>query len=109
MTDIHLTVNGEAVTVKEGTALSSLLPNHPKGAAVVLLKPKTASSEKTSRMRLKTTAGDELVVGWNQLKQELGGNNTPYEIHVHNYIGGDEIDELVLNSNQINNKISGGR
>lgn len=54
-------------------------------------------------------AGDELVVGWNQLKQELGGNNTPYEIHVHNYIGGDEIDELVLNSNQINNKISGGR
>lgn len=53
-------------------------------------------------------AGDELVVGWNQLKQELGGG-TPYEIHVHNYIGGDEIDELVLNSNQINNKISGGR
>lgn len=53
-------------------------------------------------------AGDELVVGWNQLKKELGGG-TPYEIHVHNYIGGDEIDELVLNSNQINNKISGGR
>ena len=61
MTDIHLTVNGEAVTVKKGTALSSLLPNHPKGAAVVLLKPKTASSEKTSRMRLKTTAGDVII------------------------------------------------
>lgn len=54
-------------------------------------------------------AGDELVVGWSQLKRELGGNNTPYEIHVHNYIGGDEIDEFVLSSNQINNKISGGR
>lgn len=54
-------------------------------------------------------AGDELIVGWDRLKQELGGSGQPYEIHVHNYIGGDEIDELVIQSNQINNKISGGR
>ena len=54
-------------------------------------------------------AGAELIVGWNELKKELGGSQGVYEIHVHNYIGGDEIDELVINSNQINDKISGGR
>lgn len=54
-------------------------------------------------------AGQELIVGWNELKKELGGSQGVYEIHVHNYIGGDEIDELVINSNQINDKISGGR
>ena len=61
MTDYHLIVNGEAVTVSKGTAISSLLPNHPEGAAVVLLKPVTAAAEKTSRMRLKTTAGDVVI------------------------------------------------
>lgn len=54
-------------------------------------------------------AGQELIVGWNELKKELGGSQGVYEIHVHNYIGSDEIDELVINSNQINDKISGGR
>lgn len=54
-------------------------------------------------------AGAELIVGWNELKKELGGSQGVYEIHVHNYIGGDEIDEFVINSNQINDKISGGR
>lgn len=54
-------------------------------------------------------AGQELIVGWNELKKELGGSQGVYEIHVHNYIGGDEIDEFVINSNQINDKISGGR
>lgn len=54
-------------------------------------------------------AGAELIVGWNELKKELGNSQGVYEIHVHNYIGGDEIDELVINSNQINDKISGGR
>ena len=61
MTDLHLTLNGEDITVKKGTALSTLLPDHPKGAAVVLLKPAGASKEKTSRVRLKTTAGDMIV------------------------------------------------
>lgn len=54
-------------------------------------------------------AGKELIVGWDELKKELGGSQGVYEIHVHNYIGGEEIDELVINSNQINDKISGGR
>lgn len=54
-------------------------------------------------------AGKELIVGWDELKKELGGSQGVYEIHVHNYIGGDEIDEFVINSNQINDKISGGR
>lgn len=54
-------------------------------------------------------SGGELVVGWDALKKELGSSQGVYEIHVHNYIGGDEIDELVVNSNQDNDKISGGR
>ena len=54
--------------------------------------------------------GSELIVGWDELRRELGGgSHEVYEIHVHNYIGGEEIDEYVINSNQINDKISGGR
>ncbi|HJJ35657.1 MAG TPA: methanogenesis marker 3 protein [Methanocorpusculum sp.] len=61
MADCTIILNGETVTVPSGTTLSTLLPNHPKGCAVVLLKPATASQEKTSRIRLKTTAGDVVI------------------------------------------------
>lgn len=61
MTNVQIFVNGDAVSAKEGTTLASLLPNHPNDCAVVLLKPATASREKTSRIRLKTTAGDVVI------------------------------------------------
>lgn len=61
MADITLSINGNTVTVPGGTPLSTLLPGHPQGCAVVLLKPATASKEKTSRIRLKTTAGDVVI------------------------------------------------
>ncbi|HJJ51783.1 MAG TPA: methanogenesis marker 3 protein, partial [Methanocorpusculum sp.] len=61
MTDIRIIVNGETRTVPEGTTLASLLPNHPAGASVVLLKPGNVSKEKTSHLRLKTTAGDIVI------------------------------------------------
>ncbi|MBO5119426.1 methanogenesis marker 3 protein, partial [Methanocorpusculum sp.] len=61
MTDIRIIVNGETRTVPAGTTLSALLPGHPAGATVVLLKPGSVSKEKTSHLRLKTTAGDIVV------------------------------------------------
>lgn len=61
MANCTIIVNGEMVTVPSGTTLSTLLPDHPKGCAIVLLKPATASQEKTSRIRLKTTAGDVVI------------------------------------------------
>lgn len=61
MTDIRIILNGETKTVGEGTTLSSLLPNQPAGTTVVLLKPGNISHERTSRLRLKTTAGDIVI------------------------------------------------
>ncbi len=61
MANIKIIVNGETVTAKSGTTLSSLLPDHQKGCAVVLLKPAAVSQEKTSHIRLKTTVGDVVI------------------------------------------------
>lgn len=58
---IQIIVNGETKTVAKGTTLAELLPNHPNGASVVLLKPANVSLEKTSHLRLKTTAGDVVI------------------------------------------------
>ncbi|HJJ47140.1 MAG TPA: methanogenesis marker 3 protein, partial [Methanocorpusculum sp.] len=58
---IQICVNGEEKSVTEGTTLAQLFPDHPKGAAVVINKVGDVSQERTSHMRLKTTAGDVIV------------------------------------------------
>lgn len=52
-------------------------------------------------------AGGELVVGWDQLKKELGSSQPVIDVHV--YIGGTEVDDFVVDSSQRNDFISGGR
>lgn len=52
--------------------------------------------------------GGELVVGWDELRRELGVGNQPVQ-HIHVYVGGTEVDDFVVDSNQRNDFISGGR
>ncbi len=61
MTDIRIILNGEAKTIAAGTTLASLLPDQPAGTSVVLLKPASVSQEKTSHLRMTTTAGDIVI------------------------------------------------
>ena len=75
MTDIRIIVNGETRTVPKGTTLASLLPDHPAGATVVLLKPGSVSKEKTSHMRLKTTAGDIVIEVAKGISFPIGEDN----------------------------------
>ena len=52
-------------------------------------------------------AGGELIVGWDQLKRELGANQPIIDVHV--YIGDTEVSDFVVDSSQRNDFISGGR
>lgn len=53
-------------------------------------------------------AGGELIVGWNELLSKISENASPV-IHVHNYIGGVEVDDFVVDSKQRTDFIAGGR
>lgn len=61
MSEVRIYLNGEAKTVEDTTTLAQLLPNQPEGTSVVLIKAGGVSHEKTSHMRLKTTAGDVVI------------------------------------------------
>ncbi|MDO5845879.1 MAG: methanogenesis marker 3 protein [Methanocorpusculum sp.] len=82
MTDIRIILNGETKTVEEGATLSSLLPNQPAGTTVVLLKPGNISKEKTSHLRLATTAGDIVIELAKGVSFPLALENTdPLRVH----------------------------
>ncbi|HJK08007.1 MAG TPA: methanogenesis marker 3 protein [Methanocorpusculum sp.] len=59
--------NGEAKDVPQGTTLSTLLPSHPAGCGVAILRPGVTASgdvetpRDTSHLRFTTTAGDIVV------------------------------------------------
>ncbi len=62
MTNIHLYLNGEAFEAKAGATLASILPDHPAGFSVAVLRSgATAESRDTSHLRFVTTAGDIVV------------------------------------------------
>ena len=61
METVQIYINGEAKSIAAGTALKDLLPDQPEGTAVVVIRAGGVSQEKTSHMRLKTTAGDVVV------------------------------------------------
>lgn len=61
MASVHIYLNGEAKSVAEKTTLDKILPDQPEGTAVVIIRAGSVSQEKTSHMRLKTTAGDVVV------------------------------------------------
>ncbi len=56
MIPIHL--DGELRTVSEGSTLLSLIPEHPKGCAVAIIRPATKEQEKTESITVTTTSGE---------------------------------------------------
>ena len=62
MTTIQIFLNGETAAVPQGSTLADLLPDHPAGCGIVVLRPGTAAeSRDTSHLRFVTTAGDIVV------------------------------------------------
>ncbi|HJK13780.1 MAG TPA: methanogenesis marker 3 protein, partial [Methanocorpusculum sp.] len=67
MTNMQIFLNGEAKDVPQGTTLSTLLPSHPAGCGVAILRPGVTASgdvetpRDTSHLRFTTTAGDIVV------------------------------------------------
>ena len=61
---MQIFLNGEAKDVPQGTTLSTLLPSHPAGCGVAILRPGVTASgdvetpRDTSHLRFTTTAGD---------------------------------------------------
>ena len=60
---MQIFLNGEAKDVPQGTTLSTLLPSHPAGCGVAILRPGVTASgdvetpRDTSHLRFTTTAG----------------------------------------------------
>ena len=56
MIRVHL--DGELHEVNEGSTLGSLIPEHPAGSAVALIRPATQEQEKTESITVTTTSGE---------------------------------------------------
>ena len=56
MIRVHL--DGELREVREGDALSTLIPGQPAGCAVAIIRPATQEQEKTASITVTTTAGE---------------------------------------------------
>ena len=56
MIRVHL--DGELREVREGDALSTLIPGQPAGCAVAIIRPATQEQEKTASITVITTAGE---------------------------------------------------
>ncbi|MDU9376948.1 hypothetical protein McpSp1_15910 [Methanocorpusculaceae archaeon Sp1] len=62
MTTMHLYLNGETIEAKAGATLATILPDHPAGCSIAVLRPGTgAESKETAHLRFTTTAGDIVV------------------------------------------------
>ncbi|MDV0442864.1 methanogenesis marker 3 protein [Methanorbis rubei] len=62
MTNMHLYLNGEQIEAKAGATLSAILPDHPTGCSIAVLRPGSAAeSKETAHLRFITTAGDIVV------------------------------------------------
>ncbi len=83
MTDIRIFLNGEQKTVAEKTTLQTLLPDQPEGTSVVLLLPGSISREKTSHLRLSTTAGDIVIELAKKVKFPIPTGETGSNLRVH--------------------------
>ena len=59
MVTIHL--DGEKREVGEGTKLSSVIPDHPEGCSVGIIRPATKEQSATGSLALTTTAGEITV------------------------------------------------
>ncbi len=56
MIRVHL--DGELHEASEGSTLGSLIPEHPAGSAVALIRPATKEQEKTESITVTTTSGE---------------------------------------------------
>jgi putative methanogenesis marker protein 3 len=65
MIAIHL--DGERMEVREGSTLGSVIPHHPHGCSVAIIRPSTQEQEKTGTLALSTTAGEVAI--------EIAGGN----------------------------------
>ena len=83
MTDIRIFLNGEQKTVADTTTIQTLLPNQPEGTSVVLLLPGNVSREKTSHLRLTTTAGDIVIELAKKVTFPIPTGKTPNTLRVH--------------------------
>lgn len=59
MAKIHL--DGEQREIPEGTRLSSLVPDHPAGCAIGIIRPATQEQSRTDNIAIDTTAGEVTV------------------------------------------------
>ncbi|MFA4877242.1 MAG: methanogenesis marker 3 protein [Methanoregula sp.] len=65
MATIHL--DGMRMEIGEGDTLASLLPRHPKGRAVGIIRPATQEKTETGSLAISTTAGEVTI--------EIGGRD----------------------------------
>jgi len=55
---IRVHVDGELKEVPEGSTLHTLVPDHPLGRAIAIIRPATKQQEKTESLTITTTAGE---------------------------------------------------
>ncbi len=59
MTEIRL--DGERLVVPEGTLLGAIIPGHPMGCSVAVIRPADTTSAATRNVRVTTTAGEVII------------------------------------------------
>ncbi len=59
MITIHL--DGKRMEVKEGSTIGSVIPLHPRGCSVAIIRPSTQEQAKTANLAISTTAGEVTI------------------------------------------------
>jgi len=67
---ITLHLDGERLTIAEGSTLAGILKNHPTGCSVAIIRPATQEQAKTGSLAISTTAG--------QITVELSGDHAAF-------------------------------
>jgi len=56
-------LDGKRLEVQEGTTLGSLLPDHPRGCCIAVIRPSTREKAETGNLRFGTSAGEIVFEG----------------------------------------------
>ncbi|MCX6684142.1 MAG: methanogenesis marker 3 protein, partial [Methanoregula sp.] len=81
MITIHL--DGERMEVDERSTLSSLLPHHPSGSSVGIIRPATKEQAKTGNLAISTTAGEITIEITGQTDDFLKSSEIVQKLNLH--------------------------
>src|SRR5512137_845060 len=81
MITIHL--DGERMEVGEQSTLGSLIPHHPSGSSVGIIRPATKEQAKTGNLAISTTAGEVTIEVTRQTDDFLKSSDIVQKLNLH--------------------------